>query len=124
MSGQTVHGVVSAEQWQQIAEQDNARRATHTDGDFPSSVLTALAGILTLAMLAVGPMWTIIAVVGGEGEHGPAFDRLWLLPLAFTFAAAVPLGWAIHRERSRARWTLVGFLVASLAIQLATCPWL
>ncbi len=124
MSGQSVSGIVSTEQWQQLAQQDDARRASRKDGDFPASVLTAVAGLLVLAMLAVGPMWTIIAVIGGEGEHGPMFDRLWLLPLAFTFAAFVPLALALRRESTRGRWAIVGFLVASLGIQLATCPWL
>lgn len=123
MNGQTVSGVVSAEEWHQIAQEDSARRAVHTDGDFPASVLTAVSGLLVLAMLAVGPMWTAIAVIGGEGEHGPAFHRLWLLPLAFTIAAAVPLTLALRREQTRGRWAIVGFLVMSLGIQLATCPW-
>lgn len=124
MNGDTVSGLVTAEQWQQIAQEDSVRRANRKDGDFPASVLTAVAGFLMLAMLAVGPVWTIIAVLGGPDEHGPMFDRLWLLPLGLTFLAAVPLALALRRERSRARWMLVGFLVVSLGIQLATCPWL
>jgi hypothetical protein len=124
MDGQTVTGVVSAEQWLQIAQEDGARRAARREGDFPASVLTAVSGLLILAMLAVGPMWTVIAVVGGDGEHGPLFDRLWLLPLGLTFVAALPLALAIRRERSRGRWGIAGFLAVSLGIQLATCPWL
>ena len=124
MNGETVSGVVTAEQWQQIAEEDTTRRANRKDGDFPASVLTAVSGFLMLAMLAIGPMWTIIAVIGGPDEHGPTFERLWLLPLALTLLAAVPLAFALRREQTRGRWLLVAFLVGSLGIQLATCPWL
>jgi hypothetical protein len=124
MNGETVSGVVTADEWRQIAEEDTARRASRKDGDFPASVLTAVSGFLMLAMLAVGPMWTVIAVIGGPDEHGPTFERLWLLPLFLTLLAAVPLGLALRREQTRGRWLLVAFLVGSLAIQLATCPWL
>ena len=115
-----VHGVVSQDEWQRIGREDIDRRARRREIDVGGSLLTALAGLLILAMLVVGPMWTLIDY---QGAHGPEFERLWLLPFGLTLAAGVPLGLALARERSTGRFALVAFLVASLAVQLATCPW-
>jgi len=123
MSRQDIKGVVTAEEWDRIGREDVARRAGEREDDLAGSLLTGLSGLLILAMLTVGPMWTLIAVVGGSKEHGSTFDRLWLVPLGFTLAAAVPLAWALHRERSAGRWVLAAFLAGSLGIQLATFPW-
>ena len=114
---------VSREEWEELAEQDLARRAATTEGDFRGSILTAVAGLLVIMMLVVGPMWTLIAVVGGPQEHSSAFDGYWWVTTVLILVAAVPLAFAIRRERSRSRWWLVGLLAVSLAIQLATYPW-
>jgi hypothetical protein len=114
---------VSREEWDRIAEEDLARRAGFRERDLRGSVLTAVAGLLMITMLVVGPMWTLIAVVGGPDEHSKSFDGYWWLTTVLIAAAAVPLAAAIRRERSGGRWGLTGLLVASLAIQLATYPW-
>lgn len=124
MAKDAVYGLVSADEWRRIGEEDERRRAAHYEGDFAGSVLTAVSGLIILAMLAVGPVWTLIQVVGRGDEHSAAFETMWLIPFALTFAAALPLALALRREPSRGRWILVGFLGLSLAIQLATCPWL
>jgi hypothetical protein len=123
MAKRHVYGMVSAEQWLEIGRKDDERRSGLVEHDIGSSLLTSLAALLTLAMLTIGPMWTLIAVVGSGNEHGPAFEKLWIVPVLLTLAAAVPLALAIRRETSRARLALGGLLVVSLAIQLAVCPW-
>jgi hypothetical protein len=123
MAKDRVHGMVSAEEWKRIGREDEERRAGEVEHDFAASVLTTVSALITLAMLTVGPMWTLIAVVGGANERGPAFESLWFVPLVLTLVAAVPLALAMRREQSRARLALAGLLVGSLAILLATSPW-
>ena len=124
MSKRDFSGVVTAEEWDQLGREDVARRGSQHDGDLAGSLLTGLSGLLILAMLVVGPMWTLIAVAGTSNEHSATFDRLWLFPVSLTLAAAVPLALALRRESNAGRWVLAAFLAVSLGIELATFPWL
>ncbi len=123
MAKQKVYGLVSAEEWEQIGRDDDARRAGSVEHDTLSSLLTTLAGLVTLAMLTIGPLWTLIDLVAGSKEHGPAFESLWVVPVVLTLVAAVPLAFAIRREPSTARTALAVLLAGSLVVQLATCPY-
>ena len=114
---------VSREEWERLAEQDQARRADAKDYDFGSSILTGVSALLMIMVVVVGPMWTLIEVVGGPDEHSSSFDSYWWASTVLILLAAAPLGLAIRRERSRARWWLAGMLAVSLVIQLATYPW-
>lgn len=123
MRRREIHGVVSAEQWKQVGEDDLARRSGLKEEDVRGSLLVALSGVLVLAMLVTGPMWTAIRFWSSKDGHGPQFEQLWLLPFSLTLAAIVPLAFALRRERSLGRFALAAFLAISLAIELATFPW-
>ena len=113
--------VVSAADFERIAAEDDYRRAHARERDFAASVLTAVSMLLTLLMLVIGPLWLTIDLFA-DGAYSSSFEQLWVVPVALTLIALVPLALSFRRERTPGQQALALLLVGTLVLLLVRCP--
>ena len=115
--------IVSGEDFDRLAREDKQWRSDENEAARGgTTLLTMAAAILYLAMLTVGPLWVLLRLTP-HISRGGAFDRYWLVPFALTVLAAVPLGLALRRSRTRGSLAFGAAVAASAVVLLVLCPW-
>jgi cytochrome c biogenesis factor len=114
--------IVSGEDFDRLAREDKKWRADENEASRGTTLLTMTAAILFLAMLSVGPLWVLLRLTP-DISRGDTFDRYWLVPFALTLLAAVPLGLALRRNRTRGSLAFGAAIAASAVVLLVLCPW-